>query len=452
MEHKENRFEYIAYLLSEKRYIEVQRILAECNEVDVAEFLEKAPAQNALLLFRMLPKTMAAEVFTLLPKEQQTRFISAATDKELVTILDEIFLDDMVDIVEEMPANVVKKILKNTDSESRALINQILKYPKDSAGSIMTIEYVGLKKGMTVEQSLAYIKKIGLKSETIYTCYVTDENRILEGFISLKDLVLADSNEKIARIFNKEFICVHTHDDRETVARVFKKYGFLALPVVDNETRLIGIITVDDIMDVMEQEATEDFQRMAAMQPNDKTYLQTSVFTLAKHRIGWLLLLMISESFTGSIIEQYTHLLASMTILTAFIPMLMDTGGNSGSQSSTLIIRGLATGEIDLKDWRKVFWKEFRIALMVGVVLGSVSFMKSVFLGKKHPLVALSVGATLVVTVMIAKITGGLLPIIAKKLKLDPAIMAGPLITTIVDTVSLIVYFKIATFFCVRLF
>ncbi|MGF7107856.1 magnesium transporter [Treponema pedis] len=452
MEQEKNKFEHIEYLLTEKRYIEVQRLLADLNEVDIAEFLEEAPAQNAILMFRMLPKTMAAEVFTLLPKDQQTRFISAATDKELVPILDEIFLDDMVDIVEEMPANVVKKILKNTDRESRVLINQLLKYPKDSAGSLMTTEYVGLKKGMTVEQSLAYIKKVGLKSETIYTCYVTDENRILEGFISLKDLVLADSTEKIDRLFNKEFICVNTHDDQEKVAHTFKKYGFLALPVVDNETRLIGIITVDDIMDVMEQEATEDFQRMAAMQPNDETYLQTSIFKLAKHRIGWLLLLMVSESFTGTIIEQYTHLLASMTILTAFIPMLMDTGGNSGSQSSTLIIRGLATGEIDLKDWRKVFWKEFRIALMVGAALGSVSFVKSVFLGRKNPLIALSVGVTLVVTVMIAKITGGLLPIAAKKLKLDPAIMAGPLITTVVDTVSLIVYFKIATFFCSSLF
>ncbi len=452
MEQKENKFEHIEYLLSEKRYIEVQRLLADFNEVDIAEFLEEVPAQNALLMFRMLPKTMAAEVFTLLPKDQQTRFISAATDKELVPILDEIFLDDMVDIVEEMPANVVKKILKNTDSESRMLINQFLKYPKDSAGSLMTIEYVGLKKGMTVEQSLAYIKQIGLKSETIYTCYVTDENRILEGIISLKDLVLADSSDKLDTLFSKEFICVNTHDDQEKVARTFKKYGFLALPVVDNENRLIGIITVDDIMDVMEQEATEDFQRMAAMQPNEETYLQTSVLKLAKHRIGWLLLLMVSETFTGTIIEQYTQLLASVTILTAFIPMLMDTGGNSGSQSSTLIIRGLATGEIDLKDWRKVLWKELRIALMVGLVLGSVTFLKSAFLGRKNPLIALSVGVTLIVTVTIAKITGGLLPIIAKKLKLDPAIMAGPLITTVVDTVSLIVYFKIATFFCASLF
>jgi len=452
MELKENKFEQIKYLLSEKRYIEVQRTLAELNEVDIAEFLEAESAQNAILMFRMLPKSMAAEVFTLLPTEQQSRFIAAATDKELVSILDEIFLDDMVDIVEEMPANVVKKILKNTGKEERMLINQFLKYPKDSAGSLMTIEYVGLKKGMTVKQALDYIRKIGLESETIYTCYVTDKNRVLEGFISLKELVLADEDKKIEQIFNKEYICVNTHDDQEKVAFTFKKYGFLALPVVDNENRLIGIITVDDIMDVMEQEATEDFQRMAAMQPNEETYLETGIFKLAKHRIGWLLLLMVSETFTGTIIEHYTHLLASMTILTAFIPMLMDTGGNSGSQSSTLIIRGLATGEIDLKDWKKVFFKELGIAVLVGFTLGLFSFLKSVFLGGKNPMIALTVGATLVATVTVAKITGGLLPIMAKKLKLDPAIMAGPLITTIVDTVSLILYFKIATVLCAGMF
>ena len=452
MEPDEDKFEIIEYLLAEKRYIEVQRILAGLNEVDIAEFLTEAPPTNAILMFRMLPKNMAAEVFTMLPIDRQTKFIADVTDKELVPFLDELFLDDMVDIVGEMPANIVKKILKNTDSEERMLINQFLKYPKDSAGSLMTIEYVRLKKGMTVNQSLKHIKEIGLKSETIYTCYVTDENRILEGIISLKDLVLSDSEEKIDNLFNKEFICVNTHDDQEKVAGVFKRYGFLALPVVDNENRLIGIITVDDIMDVMEQEATEDFQKMAAMQPSEDNYLQTGIVKLAKHRIGWLSLLMISETFTGTIIERYTHLLASVTVLTAFIPMLMDTGGNSGSQSSTLIIRGLATGELGLKDWRKVLWKELRIALIVGCILGVVSFFKSVFLGGKSPQVALSVGVTLIVTVTIAKLTGGLLPIIAKRMKLDPAIMAGPLITTVVDTLSLIIYFKIASFFCAGLF
>lgn len=439
-----NKFENIELLISEKKLVEARTVLAEMNEADLADFIEKAPPANALLVFRMLPKSTAAEVFSRLPKEQQTAFINAVTDTELVPLLDELFLDDMVDIVEEMPANVVKRILKNTGDKERKLINQFLKYPKDSAGSLMTIECVSLKEDMTVRKALKHIKETGTQKETIYTCYVTDDNRVLEGIISLKDLVLAESGEKIVNIYNKDFISVNTHDDQETVASVFKKYGFLALPVVDNENRLIGIITVDDIIDVMEQEATEDFQIMAAMQPNDENYLETKVFRLAKHRIGWLLLLMISETFTSNIIDRYTALLAKMTVLTSFIPMLMDTGGNSGSQSSTLIIRGLATGEIQPKDWFKIVWKEIRIAGIVGSVLGVIIVLKSVFLAKKGFPVSLTVGIALFVTVLIAKLTGGVLPLIAKKLKLDPAIMAGPLITTIVDAVSLIVYFSVA--------
>ena len=388
----------------------------------------------------MLPKDLAAEVFALLSSEQQSAFISSITDKELGPILAELALDDIVDLVEEMPANAVRKILANSGEEERKLINQFLKYPPDSAGSLMTIEYVSLKKTMTVKQALDYIR------ETIYTCYVTDANRVLEGSVSLKELVLAPEHELIENIFESECIYVNTHDDQESVIAVFKKYAFLALPVVDAEKRLIGIITVDDVMDAMEQEATEDFQIMAAMQPSEDAYLDTGVFTLAKHRIGWLMLLMVSETFTGRIIEHYTELLATLTILTSFIPMLMDTGGNSGSQSSTLIIRGLATGEIQLRDWAKVLWKELRIAIMVGTLLGLTIFIKSYFMDGKPVLVAASVGLTLVVTVTIAKLTGGLLPIVAKKLRLDPAIMAGPLITTIVDAVSLIVYFKIAGF------
>lgn len=440
----EDKFENIEMLISEKKFVEARNILEEINEADLADFLEKAPPATSLLVFRMLPKSTAAEVFSRLPTEQQTSFIDAVTDMELAPLLDELFLDDMVDIVEEMPANVVKRILKNTGAKERMLINQFLKYPKDSAGSLMTIEYVSLKEDMTVKEALKRIKKTGLQKETIYTCYVTSGNRLLEGIISLKDLVLADSREKIGNIYNKEFICVNTHDDQETVASVFKKYGFLALPVVDNENRLIGIITVDDIIGVMEQEATEDFQIMAAMQPSEENYLETNVFKLAKHRIGWLLLLMISETFTSNIIDQYTALLAKMTVLTSFIPMLMDTGGNSGSQSSTLIIRGLATGEIQPKDWFKIIWKEIRIAGMVGAALAVIIILKSILIAKKGVQVSVTVGITLFVTVIIAKLTGGLLPLIAKKLKLDPAIMAGPLITTIVDAVSLIVYFSIA--------
>lgn len=446
MNEKTQKTEQIQSLLDNRHYVALIAELAEMNAVDVAEILDDENAANAVLLFRMLPKNLAAEVFTLLSSEQQSAFITAITDKELGPILDELALDDIVDLVEEMPANAVRKILLNSDEEERKLINQFLNYPPDSAGSLMTIEYVSLKKAMTVRQALDYIRATGLKKETIYTCYVTDENRVLEGIVSLKELVLTQEQEHIEAISESECIYVNTHDDQETVVALFKRYGFLALPVVDNEKRLIGIITVDDIMDVMEQEATEDFQIMAAMQPSEEAYLDTNIFRLARHRIGWLLLLMVSETFTGKIIEHYTELLASLTILTTFIPMLMDTGGNSGSQSSTLIIRGLATGEIKLRDWGKVLWKELRISLMVGVLLGCIMFCKSYFLNGKPMLISASVGLTLVITVIIAKLTGGLLPIIAKSLKLDPAIMAGPLITTIVDAVSLVVYFKIAGF------
>ena len=446
MEEKTQEMERIQQLLNSKHYIALIAELAEMNAVDVAEILDNENAANAVLLFRMLPKDLAAEVFALLSSEQQSAFISSITDKELGPILDELAFDDVVDLVEEMPANAVRKILLNSGEEERKLINQFLKYPPDSAGSLMTIEYVSLKKNMTVKQALDYIRETGLKKETIYTCYVTDANRVLEGIVSLKELVLAPEQECIENIFESECIYVNTHDDQESVIAVFKKYAFLALPVVDTEKRLIGIITVDDVMDVMEQEATEDFQIMAAMHPSEDAYLNTSVFQLARHRIGWLMLLMVSETFTGRIIEHYTELLATLTILTSFIPMLMDTGGNSGSQSSTLIIRGLATGEIKLRDWVKVLWKEFRIALMVGALLGLTIFCKSYLLDRKPLLISASVGLTLVVTVMIAKLTGGLLPILAKRFRMDPAIMAGPLITTIVDAVSLRVYFKIAGF------
>ncbi|MEL3905513.1 MAG: magnesium transporter [Treponema sp.] len=446
MDEKTQKMEQIQSLLDNRHYTALIAELAEMNAVDVAEILDDENAANAVLLFRMLPKNLAAEVFTLLSSEQQSAFITAITDKELGPILDELALDDIVDLVEEMPANAVRKILLNSGEEERKLINQFLKYPPDSAGSLMTIEYVSLKKAMTVKQALDYIRATGVKKETIYTCYVTDENRVLEGIVSLKELVLTQEQERIETICESECIYVNTHDDQETVIALFKRYGFLALPVVDHEKRLIGIITVDDVMDVMEQEATEDFQIMAAMQPSEEAYLDTNIFQLARHRIGWLLLLMVSETFTGKIIEHYTELLASLTILTSFIPMLMDTGGNSGSQSSTLIIRGLATGEIKLRDWGKVIWKELRISLMVGSLLGCIMFCKSFLLNGKPLLISASVGITLVITVIIAKLTGGILPIIAKWLNLDPAIMAGPLITTIVDAVSLIVYFRIAGF------
>lgn len=446
MDEKIRKTERIQTLLDGKHYSALIAELAQMNAVDIAEILDNEKATHAVLLFRMLPKDLAAEVFTLLSSAQQNAFITTITDTELGPILDELALDDIVDLIEEMPANAVRKILLNAGEEERKLINQFLKYPPDSAGSLMTIEYVSLKKSMTVKQALEHIRATGVKKETIYTCYVTDENRVLEGIVSLKELVLAQEGVRIEDISESECISVNTHDDQETVIGCFKRYGFLALPVVDNETRLIGIITVDDIMDVMEQEATEDFQIMAAMQPSDEAYLDTTVFRLARHRIGWLLLLMVSETVTGRIIEHYSDLLAHLTILTSFIPMLMDTGGNSGSQSSTLIIRGLATGEITLQDWGKVLWKEMRISILVGILLALIMFCKSFLLNGKPVAICATVGITLFITVTIAKLTGGLLPIVAKKFRLDPAIMAGPLITSIVDAVSLIVYFRIAAF------
>lgn len=437
--------ELILELIEEKRYIQLKKELAEMNEVDIAEILDPLDPNTTLLIFRMLPKDLAVDVFAHFSTDQQRDIIDAVTDKELKYILDELFFDDMMDLIEEMPANIVNKVLMNSKEEERKLINQFLKYPADSAGSIMTIEYVELRKGMTVKESLAHIKETGLNKETVYTCYVTDKNRTLEGFISLRALVISDEDKLISDIMEGEVIYVNTHDDQETVANIFRRYGFLALPVVDKEHRLTGIITVDDIMEVIDQETTEDFQRMAAMAPSETAYLDTGVFALSKHRITWLLLLMVSATFTGKIIKNYENVLQSVIILNAFIPMLMDTGGNSGSQSSTLVIRGLATGDIKMSDGWKVVFKEFRISMLVGTALALVNFARIMIFDKVDILVAITVSLTLLVTVVMAKIVGGLLPLLAKRINVDPAIMAGPLITTIVDALSLIVYFYTAT-------
>ena len=437
--------EEILELIEQKKYIQLKKELSEMNEVDVAEILDPLDANTTLLIFRMLPKDLAVDVFAHFSVDQKRDIINAITDKELSHILDELFFDDMIDMIEEMPANIVNKILENTPQDQRKLINQFLKYPVDSAGSIMTIEYVELRQKMTVKQALQHIKETGITKETVYTCYVTNSNRILEGIVSLRSLVTSDEDQKISELMEEDVIYVNTHDDQEIVADLFIKYGFLALPVVDNENRLTGIITVDDIMDVMEQEATEDFQRMAAMAPSEDAYLSSSVFTLAKQRITWLLILMLGAALTGGIITKFEDVLSSMVILTAFIPMLMDTGGNSGSQSSTLIIRGLALGEVTLKDKWKVLWKEFRISILVGITLGIVNFFKNMFIDKVGLQVSITVSLTLAATVVIAKMVGGILPLIAKKFKLDPAIMAGPLITTIVDSLALIIYFTIAS-------
>ena len=435
----------ILELIEAKEYVQLKKILSEMNEVDIAEILDPLDPSITMLIFRMLPKDLAVEVFAHFSTDQQREIVEGATEKELKYIMNELFFDDMIDLIEEMPANIVNKILIHSKEDERKLINQFLKYPEDSAGSIMTIEYVELRKGWTVKESLVHIKEIGLTKETIYTCYVTDKNRTLEGFVSLRTLVTSEEEELIVDIMEEEVISVNTHDDQETVAQSFTKYGFLAIPVVDNEYRLTGIITVDDIMDVIEQETTEDFQLMAAMSPSETEYLDTSVIQLAKNRLPWLLILMISGVFTARIMGKYENILSSVVLLSAFIPMLMDTGGNSGSQSSTLIIRGLAVGDIKLSDGWKVLWKEFRISFLVGSALAVVNFIRLMTFDKVGLAISTTVTVTLFLTVVMSKVVGGVLPLMAKRLKLDPAIMAGPLITTIVDGLSLAVYFTLAT-------
>ena len=436
--------ERVMELMQEKRFGDARREVMDLNVVDIAELLEEFDKNQALILFRMLPKDTAVEVFAYLSNEQQLAIIDAITDREIKHIMDELYFDDMIDFLEEMPASVVKKILKNTKEEERILINQFLNYPENSAGSLMTIEYVGLKKEMTLREALDYIKRIALDKETVYTCYVTDANRKLEGIISLRKLVTNDEDKTVGEMMNTDVIYVHTHDDQETIAHLFKKYDLMAVPVVDKEERLTGIITIDDVVDVIEQENTEDFQRMAAMAPSEEEYLETPVFILAKHRITWLLILMISATFTGNIIRRFEDVLSSVVVLAAFIPMLMDTGGNAGSQSSTLVIRGLALGDIKLGDVLKVMWKELRVSTIVGVVMAGINFLRIFYVERVGIQIAVTVSITMFVTVVLAKLVGGILPIAARRMKLDPAIMASPLITTIVDAVALIVYFSMA--------
>ena len=436
--------EKIIELMQEKRFGDVRREVIDLNVVDIAEILEEFNRNEAIILFRMLPKDTAVEVFAYLSNEQQLAIIDAITDREIKHIMDELYFDDMIDFLEEMPASIVKKILKNTKEEERILINQFLNYPENSAGSLMTIEYVGLKKEMTLREALDYIKRIALDKETVYSCYVTDANRKLEGIISLRKLVTHDENETVGEMMNTDVIYAHTHDDQETIAHLFKKYDLIAIPVVDKEERLTGIITIDDIVDVIEQENTEDFQRMAAMAPSEEEYLETPVLTLAKHRIAWLLILMISATFTGNIIRRFEDVLSAVVILAAFIPMLMDTGGNAGSQSSTLVIRGLALGDIKLEDTLKVLWKELRVSTIVGLALAGINFLRIYYIEKVSIQIAITVCVTMFITVVLAKLVGGALPIAARRMKLDPAIMASPLITTIVDAVALVVYFSMA--------
>ncbi|SET67752.1 magnesium transporter [Natronincola peptidivorans] len=431
-------------LIEEKKLALLKEELKEMRAADVAEAFDELDKKNSIILFRLLGKDEAAEIFSHLSTQQRMHIVDVMHENQLNEIIDELYFDDMIDFLEEMPANFVKKVLTSATEEERKLINQFLKYPENSAGSLMTIEYVDLKKEMTVKEALEHIKKTGPDKETIYTCYVLNEKRKLEGLVSLRKLVLFDDNLLISEVMNEDFIATKTLDDQEEIASIFKKYDLLTLPVVDKEDRLVGIITIDDIMDVIDQETTEDFQKMAAMEPSEEEYLHSRIFSLARRRIPWLFILMITAMFTEGIIGRFEDILTAVAVLAASIPMLMDTAGNAGSQSSTLIIRGMALGEIELEDYLKVFWREFRVSLVVGVSLGTINFFRMLFISQVGVAVAITVSITLVLTIIMAKVVGGTLPIAAKKMKLDPAIMAGPMITTIVDALALIVYFSIA--------
>ena len=434
----------ILELLENKDFPQLGNLLKDMNPADVAELFEDLPREKMALVFRLLPKELAADAFAYMNPDEQTVLVEAFSDKELHDVVNELYVDDAADMIEEMPANLVKRILRHTDAETRVLINQILNYPKDSAGSIMTMEYVDLKRGMTVEEAFDRIRAIGVEKETVYTCYVTDSRRKLKGIVTVKDLLLAPKNELIRNIMETNIIYVSTHTDKEEVASLFGKYDFLAVPVVDNEERLVGIVTVDDAIDVIQDEATEDIEMMAAITPTDKPYMKTGVFATWKKRIPWLLLLMISATFTGSIITSFEDALSASIVLTGFIPMLMDTGGNAGSQASVSIIRGLSLGEIEYKDIGRILWKEARVAFLCGVSLAVANFVKLLLIDRVTISVAVVVCSTLVVTVLAAKLVGCSLPVLAKRIGFDPAVMASPFITTIVDALSLLIYFRIA--------
>lgn len=431
-------------LLENRRFADVHKMLESVNSADIPSIFDELEEEQIVVVYRLLSKDVAAEVFVELDSDMQEKLINAFTDKELKNVIDELFMDDTVDLIEEMPANVVKRILKTQKAEDRKLINDLLKYPEDSAGSIMTTEFVDLKENMTVKDAIDKIRKIGDDAESIYVCYVLTMTRKLIGIVSLKDIILAKENTLVKDIMDTNFIKVFTMDEQEDVAKKFDKYDEIAMPVVDNEDRLVGIVTVDDAMDVMHEEMDEDFEIMAAMSPSEDTYFKTSVFKHARNRIFWLLVLMISATITGGVITKYENAFEALPLLVAFLPMVMGTGGNCGSQSSTLIIRGLANDEIKLKDFFKAWWKEVRVAFLVGIALFIANSIR-ILIQYKDIKLAIIVGCTLMGTVTIAKSLGCILPIIAKKFKLDPAIMAAPLISTILDTCSVFIYFNIAT-------
>ena len=436
-------------LLSAGKKAELRGALNMLNEVDIAEYLETLDNEKMLVVFRLLPKDISAEVFSYMDNDQRTRIMEAMDDSEAIKLIDDMFIDDAVDFLEELPAGVVKRMLQGCDEKKRQLINQFLRYPENSAGSIMTIEYMEFHLGTTVGQAMAEIRRTGVDKETINTLYILDDSRKLLGTVGLRKLLLATDDRVVEDLMNTQVISVHTTDDQEVVADTVRKYDLLSIPVVDHEDRLVGIITVDDIVDVIEEENTEDFEKMAAMLPSDDEYLKTSVFKLAKNRLPWLLILMISATFTGMIITHFETVLSSAAgigvALTACIPMLMDTGGNCGAQASTLAIRGLALGEIELKDIGKVLWKEVRVALILGVILALVNFLRIWFFTPYDKTVAFVVSLAMFFTIIIAKSIGCTLPLLAKAIHLDPALMASPIITTLVDAVSLLTYFRLAS-------
>lgn len=435
--------EIFVKLLQQRQYKAVRSILDVMNEVDIASLLSELDDRELALAFRLIPKDKAAEVFANMDSSMQKYLVEIFSEKELKELLDDLYMDDTVDILEELPANLVNRILDTVSTSDRALINQLLNYPEDSAGSIMTTEYVDIRENMTVAQAMAHIKQTGIHKETIYTCYVTERRRLI-GIVSAKDLMTTDDDVQIRDLMETEIISVGTHTDKEDVAQLFTRYDFLAIPVLDAEGLMVGIVTFDDAMDVMVEEATEDITKMAAINPSEKTYFETSVFAHAKNRIPWLLILMFTSIITGTIITKYENAFAAIPLLVSFIPMLMDTGGNCGSQSSTLIIRGIALSQIRFQDIFRVVFKEFRISLIVGSVLAVTNGVR-IMIQYDDPALALVIALSLIGTVVAAKLVGCMLPLLASKAHLDPAIMASPLITTLVDIFSILIYFNIAT-------
>lgn len=440
---KEYFREKMLELLHGQQYKSLHDLLEEMNTADIAEIFQSLDDADMIIAYRLLNKDDAVEVFAELESEDQEKLINALTDKELYEVTSNLLADDAADLIEEMPSNVVKRILRNTDSKKRAIINQLLNYPEDSAGSYMTVEFVDLKANMTVRDAFTRIRKIGFDTETVYTCYVLSSERVLEGIVTLKELLLADYDTKLRDMMETNLITVHTHDDIEFVAKQTEKYGLITMPVVDGEERLVGIITIDDVLEVIQDETTEDFELMNALAPAEDTYFRTTVWEHSKNRIVWLLVLMLSSAITGTIITKYEMAFEAIPALVGFIPMLMNTGGNCGSQSSTLVIRGMAVDEIHLRDFFKVLWKEIRISVLVGVVLCVLNMVR-IMIQYQDFSIAFVVSITLFVIVMVSQMLGCCLPMLARRLKMDPAIMAAPLITTVVDTCSVLVYFSIA--------